>query len=126
MSYQKLAVLAEKLYQKTVAGKIDWEQTASKNTYQAAFSNYTVLVFTQQSRENYDDVDYVISVFNEDGSKIEEFSDVDLSDMGAPLSGESYYQLMKETFEVARRHSLGTEKAINEILELLDDSEVPS
>ena len=70
--------------------------------------------------------DVKISVIGEEGNEIESFLDVDiqtswLRDLGSPASP---YEMMYETYEIARRSALGAEEAINKILSELEDDDI--
>ena len=124
MAYKKLAVLAHRLHQRTLEGKVDWELTANTDVYQASFASYAIRISTQPSRESPGAVDVEISVVDDEGLVVESFLDVDLPrEMFEEVAGTERhpYQDMKETYDTARRLALGSEKAINEILLDLDD-----
>ena len=121
MAYQKLADLAEKLSLKTQLGEIDWEETTEKGVYQASFSDYSVTISTLNREES----QVLVRIFNDEGSLIEEFTDDDLFIFIPNNDGQYFYKIMKETFEIARRHALGTEQVINKILAELDKDDLP-
>ena len=115
MAYRKLAELVDKLLRQTLQNEVKWEETAKPGIYQAAFVNFSVHISKSQSSS--DVTDYLISIFNEDGSEVETFDDNDLREFD---SETGYYEKMKELYETARRMALGTENAINKILSILD------
>ena len=127
MAYQKLAILASKLHQRTVEGRIDWELTTIDGIYQASFANYSVRISVQPSRETEDD-DVKIVVLDDQGLEMESFLDVDFDRVEfqeTAGAGSSAYKIMKDTYDSARRVALGSERAINEILADLDDDGIP-
>lgn len=124
MAYQKLAVLAHRLHQRTIEGRLEWEVTATSEVYQTSFANYSINISKLESRSEIKP-DIEISVFDDEGVELESFLDEDLSDSMFEEFAEpdtNAYQIMSETYDVARRTALGSEKAINEILSNLDDS----
>ena len=126
MAYRKLANLACKLYQKTIQGDVNWEETAWTGTYQASFADYSILISLQPSHKGGED-DVKISIRDGEGNEIESFLDVDLEDSWLLEFGvvETSYSLLKDTYDTARRAALGSEKAINEILSVLEDDGIP-
>ena len=125
MTYQKLAILACRLHQRTVEGKIDWELTTANGVYQASFVNYSIRISVQPSRATEED-DIRIVVLDDEGFEVESFLDVDFDsasfkEIAGPDSNP--YKIMRNTYDSARRTALGSEKAINEILADLDDDE---
>lgn len=125
-AYQKLADLAYMLYQRTLKASIDWEEAVTPGVYQASFSDYSIQISLLGSQIT-PDSDVKISVIDDNGNEIESFSDVDiekgwLEKFNVEISP---FQIMYETYEIARRSALGTEQAINKILSELDDDPLP-
>ena len=121
MAYQKLASLAHKLYQRTIDGKIGWELTTMNGVYQASFADYSIQISQVTSRGGGAE-DIKVSIVDGEGTEIESFLDAELSEewlfeMGVPKSS---YEIMKDTYDTARRLALGSEKAVNDILSELD------
>ena len=126
MAYKKLANLASSLHRRTVAGTIDWEEMALDGVYQASLANYSVRISLVDSQGD-EGVDVKISIINEEGSEVESFSDVDLKPEwfdGLSITGHPY-DIMYNIYQTARRTALGSETAINDILEELGDDEIP-
>ena len=125
MAYQKLAVLTNALYKRTLSGKIEWKETALDDVYQTSLANYSVSISLVEAQRG-GDPDVRISIFNDEGELIESFSDEDLSpewlsDLNVRIPP---YRLMLGIYESARRIALGSEQAINDILEELDDDDL--
>jgi hypothetical protein len=55
-------------------------------------------------------------IYNNEGALVDEFSDVEVAQEN---SGFTAYQLMKDLYQRARRSSLGSDKAIKDILHYL-------
>lgn len=119
MAYEKLGILAVKLRDRTVAGDVNWEETAKTGVYQATFSDNTIQISLSLS-EVPDEVDVTVVVLNDVGNEIESFTD---SDIGPLIEDETAYKVMRETYDTARRMALGTEQVINSIIEALDESD---
>lgn len=95
MEYKKIAELVRKLFQKTIDGKLEWEQTDKKGVFQTSFPNYTIR-FSMKPRGQ-DSQDYYISIYDSDGNLVEEVNDLQLEDQ---MQGS--YVLMKEMYEATR------------------------
>lgn len=126
MAYRKLASLACRLYQRTYDGEVDWEETASTGVYQASFADYSIIISLQPPQSG-GDSDVKISIIDDVGNEVESFLDVDLEsewliDLGII---ETPFKIMKDTYDTARRAALGSEKAIDEILAVLENDGIP-
>ena len=106
MADDKIVRLVRLLLEKTKAGEIKWEETSKLNIFQCSLSNYTLLISRQ-----------TLTVCNEVGDIIEEV------DGQAPLKEGVR---LSELFELARRDAMGVEKALDEILLLLEAGETKS
>lgn len=108
------AKLVELLKQKQREGKLAWEETEKPTTFQVAFSESAVRISERPGDDNTDDV--YLSVFDNQGRLLEEFSDVDLKgDL------QNAYGKMYELYEQARRAALGVDKALDSLIGELDD-----
>ncbi|MCY4394982.1 MAG: hypothetical protein OXC10_07605 [Rhodospirillaceae bacterium] len=121
-AYEKLAVLAYALYQRTKIGRVNWEVTVSDGVYQASFSDYSIKISLQVSQRDQSAEDVKISVIGDEGNEIESFTDEDIQVEWLPEFSEfdNCYQMMYQTYEIARRSALGTEKAIDQLLSELE------
>ena len=118
---QRLVKITKKLCELTDIGKISWEETASKNVFQTPFSNYTLHIALRSNKDAADLEDIVITIFNDEGISIESFTDEDIGHLDDFFNGENTYRSMNRLYDRARRISLGSEQALNEILSELDD-----
>lgn len=118
----KLHIFVQVLAKRTSEGRIPWERTVNDGVYEAAFSDYTVRVFTRNSREGSDQSDIVINILDVDGQIIDEIDDETLA--GAWRSGKAY-QLLSEMYKLARRRALGVEHALDSLLWQLGDDAPP-
>jgi len=125
-AYEKLAQLAYRLQQKTIEGEVDWNETVVSGVYQASLADYSIRISLQPSLET-PEKDVKISIINEEGVEIESFLDIDIKPewLAKMEIDNSPYTIMYNTYEVARRLALGTEKAINQILLKLEEEEIP-
>ena len=122
MSYQKLANLVRSLRRQTNKGEIDWEETAVKGTFQATFGSHALQISSVNPGGG-GEQDIMIVVFDEDGNPIESMRDPELAQFfGSEVES---WKLMNEIYQTARRQSLGTERAIDSILNILNEDEPP-
>jgi len=106
MADDKIVRLVRLLLEKTKVGEIKWKETAKLNIFQCSLSNYSLLISRQ-----------TLTVCDKEDNIIEEV------DGPAPL--QEGVQL-SELFELARRDAMGVEKALDEILLLLEAGETKS
>jgi hypothetical protein len=115
---RKLSDLVLALAKKTEQGKVSWEKTAEEEVYQVAFPNYTIHLLTRPSDES-EGLDYLLRIMDEDGTLIEEVSDVDLG------GGGVFFKAMDQMYKSARRRALGVDKALDAIFASLGEDELP-
>jgi len=99
--------------EKTDAVQLKWEEGSKKATFRVSFPEYTILLSIRPCADSPED-DYYISIFNSEGTLIEETSDRELATF-IPNA----YQQMQSLYDKARRQALGVDKAIDNILENL-------
>ena len=103
MAEDKIVRLVRLLLEKTKAGEIKWEETSKLNIFQFSVSNYSLLISRQ-----------ILTVCTREGDIIEEVNGLEPPHEGVRLS---------ELFELARRDAMGVEKALDEIIFLLEAGE---
>jgi hypothetical protein len=109
----RIVRLVQLLLEKTSAGEIRWEETPTSNTFQCSLSNYSVLI-SQTSFRDAPGATQSLAVANEEGRIIEEV------ESGALGSND---WLLRDLFALARRKALGVDKALDEMLHLLETGE---
>lgn len=121
MAYDKIVKLVEKLHERTINGKVQWEKLIfEEGIYQAIFPGYTIRI-SQIDRGGLPFI--VIQIYNEDGELVEE---VDDSDVAKEHPVFVAYELMSDLLENARRIAMGSDKAIDKILSALgNDDDIP-
>jgi len=122
MSYPQMVYLVQKLYRRTDDGSVEWGETEIEGVFQAAFSEYTVCI-SMQSPDGHvpGSEDYVLSILNDRGLKIEEVSDVDLAEDLADS-----YEVMRHLYRAARRKAMGVDQALDSILSSLGQDDTRS
>jgi len=117
MSYEKLATIAKLLYERTESDTIKWVETEKKDVFQTSFPHSSVRIEEVQNKHNDDETDIRITVINDEGSVVEQFTDEDITDL-LPKA----YQKMGLTLNKARRSALGVDTALDEIIEGLTEN----
>jgi L-asparaginase II len=117
-----MVYLVQKLYRRTDDGDVEWEETEIEGVFQAAFPEYTIRL----SMETPDghvraSEDYVLTIFNSRGLKIEEVADVDLAE-----DLVESYEVMKHLYGAARRKAMGVEQALDSLLSALGPEDISS
>ncbi|HEX8429640.1 MAG TPA: hypothetical protein VF625_00075 [Longimicrobium sp.] len=114
----KRVVLIKRLLHRTENGGMTWEPTARENEFLSSFSGYTVSIGSRRTSPG--DPDLVFSIYNADGSLVEEFDDTDL-----PADNDfDPYVTMGRLHEMARRYAMGAEQALDSLLNELDDRDI--
>lgn len=108
MSYQKIANLILAVKEKTEEGAVPW--VAADEGFQASFPKYAIKINQDYDFER-DEVDLIFQIINESGDLVESVKDPDLS----PFF-ENPFTIMSDIYGMARRHAMGVDDAIDEIL----------
>jgi len=112
MVNERIVKLIERLHQRTMDGKITWEQTNIEGVFQIAFPEYSLKISKSESSHDYS-ISIFLQIYNKDGILIEGVHDGQLMPM-IPFS------TMEELYYNARRTAMGVDKAIDDILSELD------
>lgn len=72
-----LPKLIERLISLTTEGKIEWNETASEDDFQATVAQYVVTMSRSRNAQNWDAWDYKIRVADRKGTLLDEARDVD-------------------------------------------------
>ena len=121
MAQSKIARLVQRIHDKTSKGELDWEEAVKENCYTVAFPNYSVQIRFSQNPLGGED--YYFSIYNEQGKMIESVNDETLDGSESPPEEEYYFKLMRNIYDSARRLALGTDEAIDSILEDLGEAD---
>jgi hypothetical protein len=97
-------------------GSIDWKPTANQNTIEVTFNRASLLLSQLPSREVPDEYDYRIQIIGPTGDVVEAFRDADFEG-----DVQKVYRMLHELFELGRRKALGTDAALDSIIEELNN-----
>ena len=113
----RLGEVVTRLARKTVANEINWKRTETEGVFQHALPNYT-LRFSEEDIEGQTSPDYVLTIYNQDGEVIEEVGDPELA---RHEDVDDAFNIMREAYEAARRQAMGIDKALDELMNYLND-----
>lgn len=121
MIQEKYEELVKKLADSTQSGKIEWEQSSSKDEYQTKIGDNAISVGyfdsndlanillnsnKANSRKNY----YYINIYNSKGTQVDS-EDRELNEQG--------YDILKDLFHIAKGNYYKADETLNDILETL-------
>ncbi len=123
MSIQKTGSIVRRLEKLTEQGKLEWEPTEKEDVFQVSFPSFSVRLSKKPSQTE-EGVDYIVSIYNSDGTLLESESDVNLREvLNEP--GESY-KTMKRLYDSARGYALGIEQALDNVIATLgEEDDIP-
>lgn len=123
MALDKLLVLFKRLTTASSSGKINWQRGSESSVFVSSFPNYSVSIEEEQYFDEEigePSVTYKLSILDQLGDIVEVVHPGTLVSLGE----RDAYQQLQTLHESARRKAMGVDKAIDEIisiLELVDD-----
>lgn len=121
----KVKTLVARIYSKSKQGELNWKKTSDEDVFVVSYSNYSVQVSV--TMEYVDHLDEMIDrhrlrILSNSGAIIEEFIPAmfDKNDFQIPP-----YELFRTVFECARRHAMGLNVAIDELLGEMPPPDLP-
>jgi hypothetical protein len=105
MANDRMAEIVKLLLQKTRDGSVQWEMTPVGGQFQAPFTKYSVLL------RGGPDTPYLM-LNNERGEVVEDLSSITSVNLGV-------FDHLRELYVMARRQALGTDRALDEMLNIL-------
>ena len=120
MSDDKALNLVRLLYKRTTAGSIDW-QYARKDEVSASVDEYSLVLRRQEDQDYPEQPDYFLTLVDSQGRNIETISNISLRPLMDRVGDEGLnpYQLLAETYRLARRKALGVDEALDSVLKRL-------
>lgn len=115
-STQKLAALAEALFEKTQNGELRWQPTPQEDVYFTTLGDYRVLLY--ETRTNMSSTPDINIALHQGDTVVERFADPDLLGI-TPRRFDGFYSLMLALFNMAAAQATGADKAVDELLNLL-------
>lgn len=111
-------MLVRLLDEKTRDGVVFWEETDEEGVYAASFGTFVLRVFKRLNPvDNTAQEDVCIGIYDQAGKLLDVFTDLNLE---ASL-GDAYERLLR-IYQMARRHALGVDHAIETLIAHLNDS----
>lgn len=113
------------LHLRTKNGKVDWQPSDNDKAFQADFEGFRLVIQEVPDSDYPDKPDYHLNIVNNLGQTIETISNVTLRSLseepGRPPRLPNPYNLLSETFEMARRKAFGVDAALEAILRQLKE-----
>lgn len=129
MTDDKIVTLAKRIQKRTKEGALRWEATAHEDTFQVAFPESVVQIFSRPDSRGREI--YILRVLNAEGLVLEDIAEHTLQDAlnqsgSAPadfLEGLSpeidAHRIMEDIYTGARRIALGTERTLEDLIKRL-------
>ncbi|TFV37155.1 hypothetical protein E4K66_20885 [Bradyrhizobium frederickii] len=124
MALSKPKRLIKALFEKTQQGAIDWQESLAPDAFQVSFKDHTVQIARHDGPTEGSPV-LVLSVLNEEGVMVDRFNDEELDHEDGTGQRLTWFKTMNELHNLALRHARGADKALNAILEELEDDDLP-
>lgn len=116
---EKYRLLVERLYTRTINKKLSWERDDDE-TLNYFISDKTVEL---SYGENFEEETIIIIKIYKNGDVIEKFDDETLKGPKPRVGGfESYWSLLANLFDTAKRQATGADDALDSLLDELDDN----
>jgi hypothetical protein len=117
---KKIEQLILTLADKSKAGKLQWEKTATDGVFQVASSAYSVQLQRRQTER--DAYEFGLRILDQDGMMIDEVWDAQLD---YPYAGGPWYTRLEDLYTLARRRAMGVDSAIDRIISSLTEGDMP-
>lgn len=122
MQSEKYRQLVDRLVEKTDRRELDWKEGVYPDSFQVSFPSQSVVLSARQMNESDAPrqplealtIEYVISIVNESGSTVDEFSQFDL-DRGQS-DKHKYWDILETLYKSVRRQALSAEKVLDDLL----------
>ncbi|WP_162998140.1 hypothetical protein [Brevundimonas lutea] len=114
--------LSERLYVRTESEHQIWTTGTWSGDYETSVGNYIVSI--KANVKEFDEVDYGIVISDKKHTEIDRFWDEEISEPDVkPSVGDfrNHYALMKDLYRKAQRQTSGADKALESILNELDE-----
>lgn len=113
---EKLRGFVEAIYTQTAAERINWIISDDKSRVTADVSTYKIEISDEPS-ENSFQADIRYSIYNANGDLVDTLTDQTISSFNpVNVNLNSYFSVMSNTLEMAKRQASGADKAIESIL----------
>jgi len=115
MADSRIALLVERLHERTLNNRLLWEKTVDVGVYQVVSGVHSIHVAKREDRDSWGNLighDFALEIYDEEGTLIEEIGAKDLE--------ASALEKLKELYELARRQAMGVDKIIDSLLSELE------
>lgn len=121
---QKYRSLAEKLYTSTANETLRWQISPFTEELSASLGRYRIILNTGEDAEG---SPYVrVDIKDQSDEEVDGFTDNTVSGGSPKIEGpNTYWGLLNDLYTMAYRSAKGADKALDEILNELDNGDVP-
>ena len=114
MNNQKFNLVLDRLLDRTIEGKLEWEKTANRNTFLAVLQESTIAISQDfEADAEFPSVSYTFDFRNENGEIVES---IDVFDS---VEEREIFEKANQIFDLARQQSSTVDKTLDHILEQL-------
>ena len=115
-SQQKMRVLVESLYERTIEKSVKWKPAFSDEAVEASFGRYTIRITEEYDRDS-EDFYHQVVLKDGIGNVLDTITPASIGGEAPRVGGfVHYWQLMQELYRTAHRQASGADEAIDEIL----------
>jgi hypothetical protein len=119
MLTEKEILLVRSIYEKSELGVLDWERTAIDDVFQVSFSASSIEIAGNETGE-FDQQVFRLNIYNERGDIIKSFPEDELY-----RDFENGHNYLEKIYTLARSKALKIDEAIDNILEDLNNLDLP-
>lgn len=118
----KYARFVNLLLEKTRSSRIPWSYTHSKSTI-FVWNDDVLLNIVKSQDENFEDT-YTVQLLNKSGVHLENFDDATLTNAVDSFSFESYYDKLRNLYDLGMRQATGADKALDAFISAVEADEL--
>jgi hypothetical protein len=117
MTDEKRWDLIRRVHQRTKSGQLKWETTPTSGIFMTTIGKFILSIMEDDDR---DGPNYRMQLRNSDGIIVDQLHPGEFGGIA-----EAPYPIFRDTYEFARRSAMGLDKALDDILGELGDTDEP-
>ena len=115
MTDDRLQELVKRLYEQTDKGKVVWEKTPDKKTFQASFPTHAIRISV---KDFFGDAVYEVSIYDKEGDMVERIETNSVWESTTSLPAEMS-PIVADLYSRARRMALDVDQTLDTLLQTL-------
>jgi len=116
MTNEKLLLMIKKIYERTKADKLKWEETEKRKVFQVALAEFSIRISPSDVDDNA--TDYILEIYNSEGALIETVYDRQFYEQESKI-----LEYFREIYEKARRTAFNVDGSLDKIMNELNGEE---